>query len=51
MFGLMAIACIIFAMLIISNSHYELDKNSCESRGRFYWRGHCLPSECSVVRP
>ncbi len=27
------------------------EQAACEAQGRFYWRGHCLPSECSVVRP
>lgn len=42
---------VIGTLLLIGYPQYRRDKAACEERGRFYWRGHCLPSECSVCEP
>ncbi len=39
------------AVIIIMVRSDQPAKQACEQEGRFYWRGHCLPSECSVVHP
>ncbi len=54
----LSFACVIaVVMLAAAGADCLLDRGwrkeraACEAKGRFYWRGNCLPSECSVIRP